>query len=61
MKIWLVKFPTHQYKEDVKALAVKAGLKIIDEKYKDSIDPKLVADEVPSLSLKRKPKAKKKE
>jgi len=35
MKIWYVKFPTHQYNEDVKVLARKAGLKIVDARYDD--------------------------
>lgn len=37
MKIWLVEHPISQYKEDVKALASKAGLKIIDSKFKGMI------------------------
>ena len=34
MKVWYVEFPTHRYNEDVKALAVEAGVKIIDAKFK---------------------------
>jgi len=34
-KIWFVKFPTYQYNEDVKVLARKAGLKIVDARYDD--------------------------
>lgn len=28
--IWLVEHPTHRYAEDVKALARKAGLRVVD-------------------------------
>lgn len=31
--IWYVEFPTYKYKEDVKELARKAGLKIVDAKF----------------------------
>lgn len=55
-KVWLVKFPTHQYKEDVKALAIKANLKIVNEKYSEDIDPKYVEKETPPLTLKPKKK-----
>ncbi len=34
-KIWYVGFPTYQYNEDVKALALKNGLKVLDAKYQD--------------------------
>ena len=45
MAIWLVDHPTHQYKEDVKELARKNDLQVIDSRFKDSFDPKLVVDE----------------
>jgi len=32
-KIWYLKFPTHQYNEDVNALAKEAGFKIIDARF----------------------------
>ena len=32
-KIWYVEFPTYQYNEDVKQLAKKNGLKIIDAQF----------------------------
>ena len=32
-KIWYVEFPTYQYNEDVKELAKKNGLKIIDAQF----------------------------
>jgi|TARA_R110001583_G_scaffold109400_1_gene258110 hypothetical protein len=44
-KIWLVEFPTHQYKEDVNGLAYENRLEIIDIRFKDSIDPKLVVSD----------------
>ena len=31
--VWYVEFPTYQYKEDVKALARKADLRIVDAKF----------------------------
>ncbi len=31
---WFVKFPTHKYEEDVKALAATHDLKIVDERFK---------------------------
>ena len=45
MAIWLVDHPTHQYKEDVKELARKNDLQVIDSRFKDSFDPKLFVDE----------------
>lgn len=55
MKKWFVKFPTHRYNEDVKALAKSAGLKIIDAKFDDGTGEK----NVPKLTVKgEKPKAK---
>jgi hypothetical protein len=55
-KIWLVEFPTYKYNEDVKKLASENGLKIIDARYKDGVNPDNVAKEVPKLTLKDKPK-----
>ena len=52
MKIWLIEFPIYQYKEDVKELAKRAGLKIIDARYKADIKPELIATEVPKLTKK---------
>lgn len=45
MKYWLVEHPTHQYKEDVKEMARKNDLKIIDSRFAGSLDPKLVIDD----------------
>ena len=52
-KIWLVSFPTWKYKEDVKDLARRAGLKLMDAKYSGTIDPaRVVAEEqAPKLTL----------
>ena len=58
MKVWLVEFPTYKYNEDVKKLASKSGLKIIDARFKDSVNPANIADKVPELTLKAKKKAK---
>lgn len=35
MKKWFVEFPTYQYNEDVKELAVKNGLKVVDAQFDD--------------------------
>lgn len=32
---WFVEFPTYQYNEDVKAIASKNGLRVIDAKFDD--------------------------
>jgi hypothetical protein len=37
-KVWYVEFPTFQYKEDVKELAKKHGLKIVDVQFKGEDD-----------------------
>lgn len=36
-KIWLVDFPTYQYKESVSELAARHGLQVIDSKFKGSV------------------------
>jgi hypothetical protein len=53
--IWLVDFPTYQYNEDVRDLASKAGLQIIDSRFKDSFtDEQLVsAKDAPKLTKKK--------
>lgn len=53
-KIWLVKFPTYQYEEDVKDLARRGNLKIIDSKYRTSINMDMVATDVPKITVKPK-------
>tara|TARA_R110000851_G_C12732254_1_gene529865 strand:- start:48 stop:224 length:177 start_codon:yes stop_codon:yes gene_type:complete len=56
MKVWLLDFPAYQYNEDVKALARKESLVIIDSKFKDDIDPKKVEANPPKLTKKGKKK-----
>ena len=64
-KIWLLKFPIRLYKEDVKKLAVENNLKIIDDKFADSVSDSDVESKPPKLTLvakkQRKPKVEKKE
>lgn len=59
-KVWLVKFPTFKYNEDVKELAQKANLKIINAKFAKEIDKKYVETDAPKLTLKDEYKPKKK-
>ncbi len=50
-KIWLVEFPTYQYKEDVKLLARQANLKVVDAKFGKTINPELVeVEKAPKLT-----------
>jgi len=56
-KIWLVKFPTSQYTQDVKALARKNDLVIYDEKYKKDLNPAMVEASPPRLTKKGAKKA----
>ena len=49
---WFVSFPLAKYVEDVVAIAALHKLEIIDQKFKDSIDPSFYAKEVPELTLK---------
>lgn len=51
-KIWYVEFPTYQYNEDVKELAKKNGLKIIDAQFDAGNGEK----DVPKLTKKAKGK-----
>lgn len=46
---WYVEFPTYKYKEDVKALAEKHGLKIIDAKFQGK---EAQAKNAPELTIK---------
>lgn len=58
-KIWLVEFPTHKYKEDVKELARQNNLRVIDDRYKNLCSPDEIESKVPTLTLKgAKPKPK---
>ena len=54
-KFWFVEFPTSQYKEDVKDLAYKNRLEIVDAKFKASIDPKFAVNDkdAPKLTKSR--------
>ena len=56
-KIWLVVFPTYQYNENVKQLATKAGIKIIDAKHSHLIAEEFVEPD-PSKLTKKSSKAK---
>ncbi len=49
-KLWFVKFPLFQYNEDVRVIARKNDLKIIDIRYKG--DKKQVAN-APELTKKK--------
>lgn len=51
-KVWLVVFPTYKYKEDVKDLARRNNLKIINAKFKHEINPDYVEAKPPKLTLK---------
>ena len=51
-KIWYVNFPTFQYKENVKELAIKNGLKIIDAQFQGDNEQ---CEKAPKLTLKVKP------
>lgn len=51
-KLWYVEFPTYQYNEDVKELAKKNGLKIIDAQFDAGDGEK----DVPKLTKKAKGK-----
>lgn len=50
-KIWLVEHPLHQYNEDVKELARRENLKIIDAKF--DINKDLLADKAPKITKKK--------
>ena len=50
-KIWLVEHPLHQFNEDVKDLARRENLKIIDAKF--DIHRDLVAGSPPKLTKKK--------
>ena len=52
MQIWYVEFPTFQYNEDVKDLARKNNLKIIDARFQGENKQ---CEKAPKLTLKVKP------
>jgi hypothetical protein len=47
-KIWYVKFPTFQYKENVKELAITNGLKIVDAQFQGKNEQ---CKDVPKLTV----------
>lgn len=58
-KTWFVKFPTYQYVENVKELAEKNNLQIVDDRFmNDKTALKYEADKVPTLTLKTEVKKK---
>ena len=54
-KIWYVEFPTYQYNEDVKELAKKNGLKIIDAQF-DAGDGEKDVPKLTKVGKGKKPK-----
>ena len=52
MKVWLVKHPISRYNEDVKSLARRAGLRIVDAKFKKLVADEFIENEPPKLTLK---------
>lgn len=60
-KVWLVKHPLSQYKENVKELARRNNLVIYDASFGSGINPEKVEKDAPKLTLKDAPKAEKKE
>ena len=53
--------PLSQYSDDVKKLARDNNLAIIDSRFKDTVNTNRLAQAVPSLTKKRKRKAKQQE
>tara|TARA_R110002012_G_scaffold84538_1_gene211396 strand:- start:157 stop:348 length:192 start_codon:yes stop_codon:yes gene_type:complete len=51
-KIWLVEHPTHQFEEDVKALAKAKGLQVINADFAESFDKKQICENPPKLTKK---------
>ncbi|WP_130931602.1 hypothetical protein [Pseudomonas sp. Sample_24] len=49
--VWYLRGPFHQYEEDVKALAKKAGLRILDANVTESREDE--ADDVPEVTLRQ--------
>lgn len=50
-KVWLVEHPTWRYVEDVKALARKAGLVVIDAAVASDADRAAATTDAPKLTL----------
>lgn len=55
-KVWFVKHPLSQYKEDVKALARKNDLVIYDAKFEGTFDKDVVEAKPPKLTSIAAPK-----
>lgn len=53
-KIWLVPHPTSQFKEDVKELAARNRLKVIDSKFAKQVNPERIATDTPTLTPRKK-------
>ncbi len=49
--LWLVAHPLHQYAEDVKALARRHGLVIVDKAAAGDAERELAAEDPPALTL----------
>ena len=49
---WFIEFPTYRYNENVRVLAAKNGLQIVNAKYKNDSIGKFAAPKVPKLTLK---------
>ena len=54
---WYVPHPLHQYKEDAKELARRAGLRIVDANVVPEGERDDAADKPPKLTLKAKAKS----
>jgi hypothetical protein len=57
-KVWFVEFPTYRYNEDVKELARKDGLKIVNARFKPADGEKtpfevIAKSDAPKLTLKK--------
>ncbi len=59
--VWFVEHPTYRYNEDVKDLAARQRLKVVDARFKDHFDKKYHAKDAPKLTLKDEYKPKKAE
>jgi len=52
LKIWYVEFPTYQYNENVKELAVQGGFKIVDAKFQGENKQALKVPKLTSINAK---------
>ena len=62
MKVWLLPFPLSDHflddQNDIKSLAVKNRLDIVNDKYRDQFNADDIAEDVPKLKAKVKNKGK---